>query len=133
MKFEIDVTNRAELLKKRGELLRTLAVVEFALRQLNDPLKANGNGELSQIMDQVDAFMPKQIRETDKPVKDVIDELPSKFSTSDVMVKLGTMAKESRGLVRTALARFEKSGYIHMIEKGRGRKPSRYTKTSRQD
>ena len=122
MKIEIDLSNRRELEKTRAELQRYLGIIEFALQ---DKAAQNGNGhvEMFSIKD-----APFGLRGEDSAVIEVLNKLPSKFTTTDVVLGFGDDAKEKRGAIKSALKRAEESGSIVVVNRGRGRRPTEFEK-----
>ena len=129
MKLEIDLTDRASLLKTQAELNRMLNIVKFALEQIPNH-RPNGQMERSNLV----FLEPEQHRlldsnrsNIDQEVLHIIYKLPGKrFTTSDVMVEMGTKAKEKRGAIKMALKRAVDADFIRILEPGKGRKPSTY-------
>lgn len=130
MKLEIDLSDRRQLESLKQELERYLSIVEFALSQPRDARK-NGNDTALPL---VFATPNEEVasKGTDAPVRYIIGQLPNKFTTTDVFLKFGEDAKQKRGAIKMSMKRAEADGLIRVAEPGRGRKPTRYEKVSRQ-
>src|SRR5687768_7443958 len=108
MKLEIDLTDRSQLLKAKGDLKRLLDIVNFALDQ-------SKNGSERTMADvAVNAI-------SDSPVMNVVHSLPTTFTTSDVIIGMGESGKEQRGAIKTALTRAVEHNLLRIVELGRGR------------
>lgn|SRR5437667_2020542 len=132
MKLEIDLTDRASLLKTQTELNRLLNIIQYALNQLPD--RRNGQPDLSNVVithpdnDHIKSSnLQRLLNGLDQEVLHIIyTSLEKRFTTSDVMVQMGTKAKENRGAIKMALKRAVDADFIRLVEPGRGRKPSTY-------
>src|SRR5437016_1765553 len=95
--LDIDVTDPRKLTKARDELRRLLEIVEFALTKYTAPQHRNGQAEFIATISDGSNYG------TGVDVNGVIAKMPSAFTTSDVIVALGTEGKENRNRVKIAL------------------------------
>jgi hypothetical protein len=124
MKFEIDLSDRSQLVKAKDELARFLTIVEFALTQQNGHNRTvNGQEPLALI-----EARTSQVRDAYKPIMEIVKGLPNSFTTSDVIIALGDNGKEYRAVAKGAIADAVQRGIIRLVEVGKGRRPSKFSK-----
>jgi hypothetical protein len=121
MKLEIDIGNKAELRRLQGELSRYLKVIEFAL--LEGHSSDNGSGT-REIPLNGGSVAPNEGVLT---VLSLIDALPKTFNSSDLYQNTKEIGI-SRGVVKAALQDAIEGNKIEEIQKGIGRRPSKYRK-----
>jgi hypothetical protein len=128
MKFEIDISDRSSLTKCRNELSHYLKVVEFALAELDASKgRAVSNGAHVPAPIAPDFF---ETNNTEGKVVAVIERLPKRFSTTDVMIGMGDEAKKNRSAIKFALKRLIDEQMIEILKPGQGRRPTKYGKRS---
>jgi hypothetical protein len=123
MKIEIDLDDRRQLEKTRAELQRYLGIIEFALQEKTTNGNGNGHLELLQI-----PTIHTNIRNEDASIMAVIDSLPKRFSTTDVVIGMGDEGKEKRGAIKSLLKRGAENGIFQIATQGRGRRPTEWEK-----
>jgi hypothetical protein len=106
--MKVDLENKAELRKKRSELLRLVSVIDFALG-LTQGVSAESSGE------------------SDLPplLAGLNGQLPEQFSSSEVYDLVGA---DQRQNAKLALRSAVLDGALEIIEEGRGRRATVYRK-----
>jgi len=112
MELDIDLNDRRQVLQARDDIARLIKIVDFAIE--NTPRIETRGLPLG-----------------DKFIWDIVETLPDRFSTTDIIVALGTIGKEKRGLVKCVLARAVQAKLIAVLVRGRGRRPTSYFKVMR--
>ncbi len=121
MKLEIDLSDQAQLVKAREELRSLLEIVEFAMaRRSRGPKPSPNQPSLEGIESSSETVV------ADPRIKEIINTLPYRFTTSDVLNALGDEPKPKRDLVKVTLRRMVDANQLIEVEKGRGRKPTTY-------
>jgi hypothetical protein len=119
VKLEIDLNNKAELKRQQAELTRYLEIIEFALSKENHSKTGNGTGELG-LADQVDS------RAGISEVLVKLETLPRTFLSTDLYALTDTFI--SRGVAKAALNEQIEKGKLKEIQKGIGRRPTKFQK-----
>jgi hypothetical protein len=123
VKLEIDTSNLASLQKQERELDIALRTVRSAIRAIRE----NPEGQPNLI--EVERIASAEDNLADKIVHDVFQLLPENFTTSEIVDQAFLRQPGlSRGAVRNAISRLEKSGRISIVEIGKGRRPTLYIK-----
>lgn len=127
MKLEIDITDQKQLVKAKADLTQLLAIVDFAISQKNG---SHHNG-----VHNVTSLLPldsvNEVRPVFQPILDIIARLPDQFTTSDVIVALGENGKRDRPLAKSAITDAVERDVIRIVELGKGRRPTTYSKVLR--
>ena len=133
MKLEIDLTDRHALIKIKAELTQWLNLIEYALTDQQGPGRPQRaenriNGAEQSFVSHHGTLnaRPKPVNPLFEEVLGVVNKLPTNFTTTDVMVAMGTKAKANRGTIKLAIQRLIEADFIRLVEVGRGRKPSSY-------
>ncbi len=128
MKLEIDLGDPRQLAKTRAELQRYLQIVEFALKEeLEKARNENGHNNVHPELLRVPTLQVSY-NEDDESVFAVMNRLPSRFTTTDLILGFGDEAKEKRTLIKSVLKRAEQQGKITPVVRGKGRRPTEYEK-----
>lgn len=125
MKLEIDLSDRNQLLRLRGELQRYLGIVEFAL---SDATAIKPAGTLPLPMTFTNG--ENGSNGTDSKVRKIIEILPKRFTSTDIYVRYGDDSKEKRGAIKASIKRAEDEGVIRVQQRGQGRRPTKYEKVA---
>ena len=112
MKIELDLNNRASLIKQRAEHERLLAIIDLALKGFNgaDLEGTHGNGG--------------EATGTDSRAKAILTILPKHFSISNVMAIMGEDAHRSEAKI--FIKKWLSDDEIKIHESGRGRRATVY-------
>ena len=119
---DIDVTDPKKLVRARAELWRLLEIVDFALG------KYGHTHHSSQGQVDLAIHTPNNSNGSKPNIREVIAALPSKFTTTDVIIGLGTEGKDNRARAKMVLSQEEKRGHIRITKAGQGRRPTEYEK-----
>jgi hypothetical protein len=111
MKIELDLNNRASLLKQRAEYERLLAIIDLALKDLNGGGPEIHNALAGGTADRANA---------------IFTVLPRRFSISNVMKIAGDNDRKSANRM---LEKWISDNTIVIQERGRGRRATIYEKT----
>lgn len=126
MNFEIDISDPKKLAKVRNDLTKMLTIVDFAITQHSTNRHHPADGLLPLPI----AKNGSDFRKADAPILEVLEHLANKFTTTDIVIGMGNEGKESRGAIKMALKRAIEAGTVRLIQKGQGRRPSQYEKTT---
>jgi hypothetical protein len=129
--LDIDISDPKKLSRAKLELTRLLKIVDFALLQHAGGESLSPQPELP--MRGIHALSgggnnghgPKEI---DRRVIEIIDGLPNRFTTTDVILGFRDEAKEKRPQIKLALKRAVLNELIRVEKLGQGRRPSEYEK-----
>lgn len=125
MNVEIDISDPRKLTRIKTELTRLLNIVDFALAQhaANQP---TSSGPLLPLQHQNGDPTPLQKAESE--ILEIIDSLPKRFTTTDVMLAMGDRGKERRNTIKLVLKEAARVGVVRLARTGKGRRPNEYEK-----
>jgi hypothetical protein len=122
MKIELDLSNRAELLRQQKEFKTALDIIETALRGFKGDDSANGNYDL---------FKAAPLPATDNIVARIASEsallakMPQSFTIKNVQEYDSAYTRDR---AKNLLKKLLKHGKIQLQQQGNGSKPSTYLK-----
>jgi hypothetical protein len=137
VKIEIEFGNVAALKQQERDLMHALDAVRGALRLaeaqppfINETFPPEMPKPFGSFVHPAQAVTG--VNNNDDAVAYILQGLPQEFTTSDVLEGTKKKFHMSRGATLSALARVVESGAIKVLERGIGRRPSRYQKVDLQ-
>jgi hypothetical protein len=121
--FDIYVTDPRKLHQAKIHLTRLLEIVEFALSKYEGNRNGHGTPDLG--LPDFGGFK----HDTKKPdIAGIIAALPEKFTTTSVILALGSEGKDNRARAKMVLGQWVKRGKLRISKAGQGRRPTEFEK-----